>query len=214
MAGGFPLQKSRYKWFIGIWISVFLVSGCTSGTEETVQSLTNNVSDLNWQVPDLQAIDQTGRSMRLQDLKGEVWLANFIFTRCPNICPPLTANLVRVQQHLQAAGLTISIISFSADPAYDRPEVLTKFAAIHQVDPRNWHLLTGYSLVQIQAIAKEAFKGEITQQKSASPEISLLVNHPSQFYLVDQTGKVIKFYDGLRPNVEEIVADVKALQKE
>jgi protein SCO1/2 len=176
------------------------------------QTQNNDVSNLNWRVPDFTFTAQNGKPFGLKDLKGKVWLADFIFTRCPNVCPPMTANMARVQEHLKKAGVNVDIVSFSVDPDYDKPDKLTAFAQKHKTDLSTWHFLTGYKVEEIQKIAMEAFKGPIQQQKGPSPDVPILVTHPTQFYLIDGTGKVVKFYDGLKPDPEQILKDVKQLQ--
>lgn len=177
----------------------------------------NDVSNLNWRVPDFTFTNQEGKAIGTDDLKGKVWLADFIFTRCPNVCPPMTANMVQVQKHLKQKGVDITYVSFSVDPEYDQPKELKVFAEKHGADLTQWHFLTGYKLEEIQKIAKDAFKGAIDQQKGPSEDVPILINHPTQFYLIDQTGKVRKFYSGLEPNTKEladrIAKDVKEIQK-
>jgi protein SCO1/2 len=197
----------------------FFLVGCsttatptqTTATKNTAQATANNVSDLNWRVPDFTFTDQSGKPFGLNDLKGKVWLADFIFTRCPNVCPPMTANMAKVQEEFKKEGVPVTIVSFSVDPDYDKPEVLKTFAEKHHADLSTWHFLTGYKLEQIQKIAKETFKGPITQQKGPSPDVPLLVTHPTQFYLMDGTGKVVRFYNGLAPDAKQISRDAKAL---
>lgn len=194
------------------------MTGCISAPEQTAPPAdsnqpTNDVSELNWKVPDFTFIDQNGEKVGLKDLEGKYWLTDFVFTRCPNVCPPMTANMAKVQQHVKQAGTDLTFVSFSVDPDYDKPEVLKKFADEHGADHVNWHFLTGYQLEEIQKIVKDTFKGAIIHQKGSSPEVPLLVNHPTQFYLIDGTGKVVKFYDGLNPDPEQILKDVQELQK-
>ncbi|WP_124727082.1 SCO family protein [Staphylospora marina] len=179
--------------------------------QEAPQTTNNDVSSLNWRVPDFTFTDQGGKPFGLKDLKGKFWLADFVFTRCPDVCPPMTANMARVQEHLKKAGVSVEIVSFSVDPEYDTPERLTAFAEDHQADLSTWHFLTGYKVEEIEKIAMEAFKGPVRQQKSPSPEVPILVTHPTQFYLIDDTGKVVRFYDGLKPDPDRILEDVKQL---
>jgi protein SCO1/2 len=105
------------------------------------------------------------------------------------------------------------MVSFSVNPEYDKADVLKKFGTDHGANLTNWHFLTGYSFADVQKIGLEAFKGQIQKVESNDPN-TVLYNHPSQFYLVDQTGKVRKFYDGLKPDVKQIVADVKKIAAE
>ncbi|SFJ42179.1 SCO family protein [Thermoflavimicrobium dichotomicum] len=208
-----------------LWLALLLISsilaGCAtqpSGEASNTQSNTvttpqsNDVSSLNWKVPDFKYTDHNGKPFGLSDLKGKVWLADFIFTRCPNVCPPMTANMANVQKELKKAGVNVHLVSFTVDPEYDKPEVLKAFAEKHGADLSNWSLLTGYKFMDIQKMAKDTFKGSIDQVKGPSPDV-VLFNHPTQFYLIDQTGKVVKFYDGLKPDMKQMIQDIQKLQK-
>jgi protein SCO1/2 len=207
----------KSKWiFLSVLILSVLVVACSkpsTNPPEQQPAAQNDVTDLNWQVPSFQAIDQTNKTVTKDTLKGKVWLTHFLFTRCPNICPPMTANLARVQKAIEKEGTSATMVSFTVNPEYDKADVLKKFGEDHGANLNNWHFLTGYSFEDIQKIATDAFKGQVSKVDSKDPN-TVLYNHPSQFYLVDQTGKVRKFYDGLKPDVKQIVEDVKQLEQE
>src|SRR5262249_56358526 len=83
--------------------------------------------------------DEYGRAFGPERLAGRVWLANFIFTRCPTVCPEMTDRLVRVQKQL---GDEVDLVSVSVDPAYDTPERMRTFAERHRALSPRWHFLT------------------------------------------------------------------------
>lgn len=76
-------------------------------------------------------------------LKGKTVIINFMFTTCTGICPPMTANLLKVQAYLgDRVGKDISIISISVDSRIDTPAALKKYATNYKVKP-GWYFLTG-----------------------------------------------------------------------
>jgi cytochrome oxidase Cu insertion factor (SCO1/SenC/PrrC family) len=79
-----------------------------------------------WSVPAYQLADQDGKTRTPQDLRGSVWVADFIFTSCKSICPVLTAKMVQVQRAVPDARL--KFVSFSVDPERDTPEALHAYA--------------------------------------------------------------------------------------
>lgn len=209
------LHKST-KWLFLTFLIFSLLIGCSkpsTNAPEQQTTVQNDVTDLNWQVPKFQATDQNGQPVTDETLKGKVWLTHFLFTRCPNICPPMTANLAKVQKEIQKAGTPATMVSFTVNPEYDKSDILKKFGQDHGANLTNWHFLTGYSFADIQKLVKDAFKGQVSKVDSNDPN-TVLYNHPSQFYLVDQTGKVRKFYDGLKPDAKQISADVKQIVEE
>lgn len=202
-------------------IMVILLYGCSSTDTESITSdqlqqtqteNSNDVTSLNWRIPAFNAIDHTGKPFSLKDVQGTVWLTDVIFTRCNNVCPPMTANMSKVQQELKKQGLDIKIVSFSVDPDYDKPEILTEFAKKYHADLSNWHFLTGYSYEYIQNITQTAFKSTLSKTEGPSPDVPIMISHPSRYYLIDQEGRVRKFYDGLQPDPQQIAKDIRELQ--
>jgi cytochrome oxidase Cu insertion factor (SCO1/SenC/PrrC family) len=90
-------------------------------------------------------LTQDSKEVRFFDdlLKGKTVLINFAFTTCAGVCPPMTANLAKVQQFLgDRVGRDITMITLSVDPALDTPEILKKYAEKFKVKP-GWYFLTG-----------------------------------------------------------------------
>ncbi len=208
-------MKANLKFGVALLFAASLLFGCstqTSPKEQTDQNTQDqtDVSNLNWQVWDFNYTDQEGKPLGLKDLKGKVWIADLVFTRCPDVCPPMTANMANLQEALKKEGLDVHFVSFSVDPEYDKPEVLKKFADEHGADFSNWSFLTGYTSEEIKKHALETFKGSVDKLPSSSPDI-VLINHPTQFYLINQEGKIVTFYDGLKPDINKVITDVKKL---
>ncbi|MBZ5537780.1 MAG: SCO family protein [Acidobacteriia bacterium] len=93
----------------------------------------------------LPLLTQENKPVRFYEdmLKGKIVLVNFMFTTCTGICPPMTANLVRVQTLLgEHAGREINMLSLTVDPLTDTPEMLKKYADSFKIKP-GWYFLTG-----------------------------------------------------------------------
>ncbi|WP_203287560.1 SCO family protein [Metabacillus sp. cB07] len=186
----------KWLWLI---VSLTLLTGCGTGGIKGA---------LNYEIEDFSYTNQDGEKVGLSDLKGEVWVANFIFTSCDTVCPPMTAHMTELQKQLKAEGLDdVRLVSFSVDPEVDTPEKLKEYAGRYPLSLDNWDFLTGYKQSDIDAFAKNSFK-TIVQK----PEGQDQVIHGTLFYLVDQNGKVMKDYDGVE-NVpyEEIIGDAKKI---
>ncbi|MFC3885234.1 SCO family protein [Bacillus songklensis] len=163
---------------------------------------------LNWKLDNFSYTNQENEPFGLSDLKGKVWIADFIFTNCETVCPPMTANMAKLQKKMKEEGLDVEFVSFSVDPEHDTPEALKEYAAKFDGDLTNWHFLTGYKQEEIEQFALKQFK-TIAQM----PKESNQVIHGTDFYLVDQEGKVVKSYSGVSNTpYDEIIEHVKALQ--
>ncbi|WP_031308486.1 MULTISPECIES: SCO family protein [Bacillaceae] len=163
----------------------------------------------NYPIEDFTFTNQDGESISKADLEGKVWMASFIFTNCADVCPPMTANMSKLQDMIKEEGLKdVEIVSFSVDPAVDNPEVLKEYGKKFNVDFKNWSFLTGYTQEEIEKFALENFKTLVKK-----PETGDQVIHGTDFYLVDQNGDMRKNYTGLKEvPFEQIIEDIKALQ--
>lgn len=114
---------------------------------------------------------QDGAQVRFYDdvLKDKVVLINFMFTTCPGICPPMMANLAKVQPLLSPK---VQMVSITVDPETDTPVELKKFADMFQVKP-GWLLLTG-SQANVDAVRHKL--GGYSADKNAHNAVFLAGN--------------------------------------
>lgn len=156
-------------------------------------------------VADFEFTTQDGDTLSLDDLKGEWWIADFIFTNCTTVCIPMTTNMVTLQEMMKEEDLDAQIVSFSVDPEVDTPEVLTNYAAGYGADLSNWTFLTGYDFETIKELSLESFYADLRQEPDSDQ-----VTHVVRFYLVNPEGEIIKSYTGTsHDEIEAIVEDLK-----
>lgn len=165
--------------------------------------------EVNYPIEDFTFTNQDGEQLSKKDLKGKVWVADFVFTNCADVCPPMTANMAKLQDMIKEEKLeNVEIVSFSVDPTVDKPEVLKEYGQKFNVDFSNWSFLTGYSQEEIEKFALESFKALVKK-----PEEGDQVIHGTDFYLIDQEGVMRKYYTGLKEvPFDQIVEDIKTLQ--
>jgi protein SCO1/2 len=163
----------------------------------------------NWPVQDFTFKNQDNKYFGYKDLKGKIWISDFIYTSCTDICPPMTANLVKLQRMVKDAGLkNVEFVSFSVDPTVDSPEALRNFAKKFGADTENWTFLTGYSQKTIEEFALKNYKALVKK-----PETGDEVIHGIDFYLAGPDGKIKKTYTGIKDvPFDEIINDIKTLQ--
>jgi protein SCO1/2 len=161
-------------------------------------------------VPEFQLTDQHGQPFVPAALKGKVWVADFIFTRCPSLCPQITATMGMLQHRLSGLGGALQLVSFSVDPGYDTPERLLAYAKEHHAGPQ-WSFVTGRTDA-IQKVVVQGFKETLTHEgKSETPDFLSIV-HGQHFVLVDRTGQIRGYYDSQdREAVDRLVRDAGRL---
>lgn len=179
-----------------------VLTGCSSSS---------SISDpLNYEVKDFEFENQDGEIVSLNSLKGDIWLADFIFTNCDTVCPPMTAHMKELQNMIEAEGLEVKVISFSVDPENDTPDKIKEFASNYSINFNKWDFLTGYDQSVIEEFALKNFK--VIVQK---PKESEQVIHTSNFFLIDQNGVVMKDYSGVTDTpYDQIISDIKVLNSQ
>lgn len=154
-------------------------------------------------------IDENGQPFGTEQLAGEIWIADFVFTECTTVCQPMTAEMVGLQELLKEKNLGVHFVSFTVDPEIDQPVVLKQFAADFTEDMSNWHFLTGYSQEEVEVFAREQFK-TIVQKPTASSQVI----HGTNFYLIDQRGVLRGEYNFVDASyVNDMVKDIKKLMR-
>ncbi len=143
-------------------------------------------------LPPFALTSQEGRPFGSQELKGEVWAGAFFFTRCPTVCPRLTADMKKVQELAKKENVRLRLVSISVDPGHDTPEVLRAFARERGADLASWTFLTGDPAV-IQKTAVEGFKLALEGQPDAGAEHFGLL-HGSRLVLVDQLLRIRGYF--------------------
>jgi|SRR5690625_2362600 len=192
------------KWhiFIGIIAFILFLSGCNKLPIET--NMSENVAEFSFTTQDNQTLS-------LADLSGEWWIADFIFTNCETVCLPMTSNMAALQKELESEDIQIQFVSFSVDPDYDTPEVLTEYGEQYDADFSNWSFLTGYDFQEVKELSIKSFRAPLQAPDYGSDQVM----HDTRFFLVNPEGKIIKGYDGVQAkSMSEIIDDLKALQTE
>lgn len=160
-------------------------------------------------VPDFSFIERSGEPFGLQQLRGHIWLADFIFTNCAGTCPIMTTQMTELQSAFAKERLEVRLVSFTVDPERDTPEVLRRFAEGYGAEKERWFFITGPG-EQMQKLAKEGF---MLAAATGGEEEAII--HSNRFVLVDREGRIRKYYDGTEEGVApKIVKDVQALLAE
>jgi protein SCO1/2 len=178
-----PINQSNRKleWFV--WGAILLT--IVAITTAFVRSQIEKGQQIDLRpiaiLPEFTLTNQDGRAVSLGDLRGNVWVGDIIFTRCPAICPVMTKRMSGLQEALPAKG--VRLVTLTTDPAYDRPEVLKKFGERFKADFDRWTFLTG-SKEDVFRVAVDGLKLVATEEKPGS------ILHSELFVLVDKQGQL------------------------
>lgn len=140
-----------------------------------------------------------------EQLRGKVWVASFVFTSCPSICPGLMEKMQDVQHRTRNAGAAVQLVTFSVDPENDTPDKLHAYARRFKASPYRWTFLTGDYTVLEDTIVK-GFK--LAMGKDAE---TFQLFHSERFVLIDQEGRIRGYYEATDAGVEELSGDITLL---
>lgn len=162
-------------------------------------------------LPTFSLVNRDGRTIRLEDLAGAPWVADFIFTRCPASCPMMSARMARLERSLPK-DRDLLLVSITVDPAYDTPEVLNRYAKRFEA-PERWLFLTG-EREDVRRLSIEGFKLGLDMDPPpgmAGPEPIL---HSTRFVLVDGEGQIRGYYEAFdEASTEKLRSDLLRLAK-
>jgi protein SCO1/2 len=159
-------------------------------------------------VPAFRLIERSGQAYGSEDLRGHVWVANFIFTTCPDVCPALTAQMQRLDTLLPPEERP-QRVSISVDPVRDTPEVLRRYADQHGVGT-NWNFLTG----DRGAVAALLTDGCHVAFADDGPPLQP-ITHSDRLVLVDSSLRIRGYDHGrIDDDLQRLVRDVRAVQAE
>ncbi|HET9225072.1 MAG TPA: SCO family protein [Thermoanaerobaculia bacterium] len=160
------------------------------------------------QLPEFSLVNRDGRTIRLVDLEGKAWVADFVFTRCPASCPMMSARMARLERDLPE-DLAVRLVSISVDPGHDTPEVLDAYAERFQA-PDRWLFLTGEKEA-VRSLCVEGFKLGLDMEPAPGmgPEPIL---HSTRFVLVDGEGRIRGYYEAFdESSMEKLRKDLLRL---
>ncbi len=161
-------------------------------------------------IPAFSFTDQDGKKVTEKTVDGEIYVADFIFTKCASICPKMTANMKMLQDKF-INDKEIMFLSHSVTPEMDSVPVLKKYAVAKGVISGKWHLLTGSKDDIYRLAKKEYYAGDTIGYYQTGNEFL----HTENFILLDKQRRIRGVYNGTLPlEMERLIEDIGELKKE
>jgi protein SCO1 len=160
-------------------------------------------------VPEFSLVERSGRAVTLGNLRGTIWVADFIYTTCTDTCPLQTAEMGKLQEAWKdKPGL--KLVSFSVDPEKDTAEALSRYADRYHADSQRWLFLTG-AKEEITRLVQGGFKLSAVPVVTAGSSESVIMHSP-RFVLIDRQAQIRGYYDSRdQQALERLKKDVAIL---
>ena len=164
-------------------------------------------------LPAFSLTERSGQPVDLENLRGKIWVASFLFTRCAGPCLQIAGNMARLQHDL-ADVADLRLVSFTVDPEYDTPAILSAYAARFQADPARWLFLTGEPNL-VYDLLRHGFKVGVESTQGAERKPGNEKTHSTKLVLLDRRGHIRGYFDGTDPlALEQLVKEVRLLEQE
>ena len=146
-------------------------------------------------------VDQHGAPFELSSLHGQMVVMAFVYTRCKDAraCPLISAKFHTLQEKLR--GQPVHLVLVTLDPAYDRPNVLSRYGTVFGADASRWTLATGNA----NKVLDFAAQFDVT----AFPDERVGLIHPERTVIIDQYGTIRELIDESSWSPGEIIATIQ-----
>jgi protein SCO1/2 len=168
----------------------------------------DDLSDKSFEV-----LNQNGESVTFpDDYEGKYVVVGFIYTNCPDICPLVTQNLIKVQKEFNNPD-DIQFLGITFDPKRDTPEVLKNYKGLFNLDD-NFDFLTADSTTISELMDSVRVRSDVsfTQVRDDDKEVYFM-NHSDKIMVLDKKGRVIFEYGGSMTPVNYIVEDIQSVRR-
>ena len=159
-------------------------------------------------INDFVLTNQNGELISQEFYQNKIYVADFFFTTCPDICPIMTENMGYLQSELKNQT-DVLLVSFSVTPNVDSVDVLRSYADLKKVDDAKWNLFTG-SKKEIYELARKSFL--VAKNDGDGGKYDMI--HTENFVLVDKESRIRGFYDGTNEDeMKKLLVDITILKQ-
>lgn len=169
-------------------------------------------ADQNHHIAPFSFVNQDGKTITNDDVKGKICVVEYFFATCKGMCPKMNENMEKVYKAFRG-NKNVLILSHTVDPIKDTVQALKAYSLRFDADPNQWMFLTG-DKKQLYDMARYSYLIS-TEDDTAGVSADKDFIHDKHYSLVDGNGRVRGFYDGLSPgDISKLIADINTLLKE
>ena len=163
----------------------------------------------NHTIADFKLINQNGDTITNNEYEGKIYIADFFFTRCQNICIAMAYNMSELQEYYKNED-DILFLSHSVTPEIDSISILKEYANNKGVIDGKWNVTTCRKK-HIYELARKSYFAVLDEGNGDENDFI----HTEQFILVDKERRIRGFYDGTDKNeMKKLKEDVVLLKEE
>tara|TARA_X000001036_G_C20523223_1_gene742991 strand:+ start:310 stop:891 length:582 start_codon:yes stop_codon:yes gene_type:complete len=188
------LKLKKYIKYILILVPVFVVLVMNDYFSKKTLPVLGNINNFI-------LYDQNGNEFSEQDLLGNYWISDFIFTTCAGPCPVMSSQFQGFQEKY-SDNSNLKLLSISVNPQYDTPNILQNYGERYNADFKKWNFLTG-DVNEIHTLALESFKVGDAENP---------IFHSAFFILIDDQAQIRGYYNStINEDINKMYSDINDL---
>jgi len=177
LAAGLALEAGWVIWRVG---NLMAFRSARDTFQQVDGALPDHYPRLDKPAPPFRLVNQSGKEVSLEQLRGRVVYLTFAFGNCATVCPLIIRNVDTAAN--QSAELNPQIVVISLDAWRDRPSQLESIR-IKWGLPENSLLLSG-DIVEVNDVLDRYEVMRARNEKTGD------VDHASQVYVLDPRGHI------------------------
>ena len=124
------MMRSLVRYTFALAILTAFVPGALAHSVEETQSMIGQderyFQAIDKPAPDFTLRTADDRVVRLADFRDKVIVLHFIYTSCPDVCPPHAERIAEVQSMVNQTPMKerMQFITVTTDPTRDTPDVM------------------------------------------------------------------------------------------
>jgi len=180
-----------------ILLLLFIFFGLAACTDKKETDLSGSVFQLNsdWE-------NQSGKEMKLQELKGKTLVMVMIYTSCKTACPRLTAEMREIERNIgEYDPEKIRFVLVSIDPEHDTPERMKTYLENNKFLGEQWLFLRSD-----EASTREFANVLSVKYKQISP---IDFSHSNIISVFSDQGVLAYQKEGLSVDTNDIVKEIR-----
>jgi len=179
----------------------------------------NNKDTIYYQIPNFKVVNQHGDSISQANLNDGIYVANFFFASCKDVCPSMNRRVKLVydemqelayknrklaeEKGMQMTETPVKFISFTVDPENDSVPVLKAYAERFKITGDNWFFTTA-GKEHIFNIGRGFLLPVSIEDRT--------IDHSQQLLLIDKQNRIRGMYDALDDSeMKRLQGEIKVL---
>jgi cytochrome oxidase Cu insertion factor (SCO1/SenC/PrrC family) len=204
MAAKLKVNRWREEYtFLAVALALAALAGLGGWFVAAAKTSRGFPPDRPRELADFSLTDRTGRTVTRAELAGKFLVVNFVFTGCSSTCLDVNRRMTEIQS-LTDGQPDVKLVSLTVDPRSDTPAALAEFGNRFGAETNRWLLLTGEKPMLYGLIEQSFIPRDPNDPYNFMPGG---FTHTERIAVVDNHGRLRAFFDGLKPETSQAVAD-------